>query len=94
MHAVGFSFRILHRDGRARVGVLRTPHGEVETPAFMPVASAGAVRGIDAGELQQIGTQLLLANSYHLSERPGEDTVRALGGLHGFTGWRGHLADR
>ena len=89
MQTAGFSFEIQYRSGAARAGVLRTPHGVVETPAFMPVASAGAVRGIDVGELRQMGAQLLLANTYHLSERPGEKTVRVLGGLHGFTGWRG-----
>ena len=85
----GFSFAITARDGGARVGVLSTPHGDVPTPAFMPVATYGAVRGIDPGALRAIGATILLANTFHLHERPGEDTVAALGGLHGFTGWGG-----
>jgi queuine tRNA-ribosyltransferase len=66
-----------------------TPHGEVDTPTFMPVATFGAVRGISAAELAEAGAQILLSNTYHLHERPGEETVEALGGLHGFTGWSG-----
>jgi queuine tRNA-ribosyltransferase len=83
------SFRTLHRDGDARAGVLATAHGEIETPAFMPVATYGAVRGVAPDELAAAGATVLLANTYHLHERPGEDVVAALGGLHGFTGWRG-----
>jgi queuine tRNA-ribosyltransferase len=85
----GFTFEILARDGAARAGRIRTPHGSVETPAFMPVATYGAVRGLGPEELAGVGAQILLANTYHLHERPGEDAVRGLGGLHGFTGWRG-----
>ena len=76
-------------DGVARVGRLRTPHGDVETPAFMPVATYGAVRGISPDELARAGAQIVLANTYHLHERPGEQIVEKCGGLHGFTGWRG-----
>ncbi|HET6304029.1 MAG TPA: tRNA guanosine(34) transglycosylase Tgt [Myxococcota bacterium] len=83
----GFAFEILARDGAARSGRLHTPHGVVETPAFLPVATYGAVRGVDAATLESIGAQILLANTYHLHERPGEDAVARLGGLHGFTGW-------
>jgi queuine tRNA-ribosyltransferase len=68
---------------------LETPHGAVQTPAFMPVATFGAVRGIEARDLADIGAQILLSNTYHLHERPGEAIVRSQGGLHGFTGWRG-----
>jgi queuine tRNA-ribosyltransferase len=85
----GFAFRVLARDGAARAGLLDTPHGTVETPAFMPVATYGAVRGVSAAELRALGAGMLLANTYHLHERPGEDVVAALGGLHGFSGWRG-----
>jgi queuine tRNA-ribosyltransferase len=84
----GFSFRITARDGEARAARLETPHGVVETPAFMPVATYGAVRGVSAAELRAAGAQILLANTYHLHERPGEDVVAELGGLHGFSGWR------
>ena len=83
------SFRIAQRDGEARTGVLETAHGRVETPAFMPVATYGAVRGVAPDELVAAGAQMLLANTYHLHERPGEDVVAGCGGLHGFTGWRG-----
>ena len=69
--------------------MLETAHGPVATPAFMPVATYGAVRGVAPDELAAAGAQILLANTYHLHERPGEDVVAELGGLHGFTGWRG-----
>jgi queuine tRNA-ribosyltransferase len=85
----GFSFDVTARDGSARSGRLATPHGEIATPAFMCVATYGAVRGIAPGELAGIGAQILLANTYHLHERPGDDVVRDQGGLAGFTGWRG-----
>jgi queuine tRNA-ribosyltransferase len=85
----GFSFRITTRDGAARTARLETPHGVVDTPAFMPVATYGAVRGVSPAELNAAGAQIVLANTYHLHERPGEDVVAALGGLHGFSGWRG-----
>jgi queuine tRNA-ribosyltransferase len=85
----GFSFRITGREGAARSGRLETPHGVVETPAFMPVATYGAVRGVAPEELREAGAQILLANTYHLHERPGEAVVAGLGGLHAFTGWDG-----
>ncbi len=83
------AFRVEARDGDARCGRLETAHGAVETPAFMPVATYGAVRGVSPDELRACGAQVLLANTYHLHERPGEDVVAAHGGLHGFTGWSG-----
>jgi len=86
---VGFDFAIEARDGAARAGRLTTPNGVVPTPAFMPVATLGAVRGVEPATLTAIGARILLANTYHLHERPGEEVVAALGGLHGFTGWRG-----
>jgi queuine tRNA-ribosyltransferase len=87
--AAGFSFAIDARDGEARVGVLSTAHGTVETPAFMPVATYGAVRGVSVTELRAAGAQILLANTYHLEERPGSEIIVEQAGLHGFTGWRG-----
>ncbi len=87
--ASGFSFAIHARDGSARVGMLSTAHGAIETPAFMPVASFGAVRGVSADELRAVGAQILLANTYHLEERPGSEVIADQAGLHGFTGWRG-----
>ena len=85
----GFAFHISARDGAARAGRLETPHGPIETPNFLPVATFGAVRGVAPAELRAAGAQILLANTYHLHERPGESVVQALGGLHGFTGWSG-----
>jgi len=85
----GFAFRVEARLGAARSGWLETPHGAVHTPAFVPVATYGAVRGVAPDELGALGAQMLLANTYHLHERPGEDVVAELGGLAGFTGWRG-----
>ncbi len=79
---------IVARDGLARTTRIQTPHGVIPTPIFMPVATFGAVRGIGVGELAEAGAEILLSNTYHLHERPGEETVKALGGLHGFTGWR------
>ena len=87
--AEGFGIELLAEDGAARRGRIATPHGSIETPTFMPVATFGAVRGISAEELRAAGAQILLSNTYHLHERPGEETVEALGGLHGFTGWDG-----
>ena len=84
-----FGFEIAATDGAARRGLLRTEHGDIETPAFMPVATYGAVRGVTGDELAAIGAQILLANTYHLHERPGEEVIAGQGGLHGFTGWRG-----
>jgi queuine tRNA-ribosyltransferase len=84
-------FESLSRDGRARCGRLDTRHGIVETPAFMPVGTAGAVKGLTPHNLQECGADILLANVYHLFLRPGVDTVRELGGLHQFMGWSGPL---
>jgi queuine tRNA-ribosyltransferase len=89
MRPDGFAFTVTARDGAARAGLLRTPHGDVPTPAFMPVATAGAVRGLEPDALRAVGASILLANAYHLHERPGEAVVAAQGGLHGFTGWDG-----
>lgn len=83
-----FAFEVRARDGEARCGRLVTPHGDVDTPAFMPVATYGAVRGVAPDELEALGAQILLANTYHLHERPGEAVVSGLGALHGFTTWR------
>ncbi len=79
-------FEILALDGRtaARRGRLTTPHGVAETPAFMPVGTAGAVKTLDNRDLDELGAQLVLANTYHLYLRPGHEVVRDLGGLHGF----------
>jgi queuine tRNA-ribosyltransferase len=85
------SFVLEAADGDARCGRLLTPHGAVETPAFMPVGTLGAVKGVVPSALVEAGAQILLANLYHLSLRPGIDTIEGLGGLHSFTGWEGPL---
>jgi len=82
-----FSFTIEARDGRARAGTLKTPHGTIETPVFMPVGTAGAVKAVTRRDLEELGAQIVLANTYHLMLRPGDALVAELGGLHGFTGW-------
>lgn len=91
MHA-GFGFEVTAGNPTgARVGQLQTPHGTVETPAFMVVGTRGAVKGVAPDQLEQVGAKILLANTYHLAIRPGEDTVHALGGLHQFSGWSGPI---
>jgi queuine tRNA-ribosyltransferase len=84
-----FSFSVVARSAGARAGLLATPHGRVETPAFMPVGTAGAVKALTRAQLEEVGAQILLANTYHLMLRPGDELVAELGGLHGFTGWKG-----
>src|SRR6266508_1000018 len=78
-------------DGGARGGRVRTARGEFVTPCFMPVGTRGAVRTLDAVDLDAVGATVVLANTYHLMLRPGADVVAALGGLHGFTRWSGHM---
>jgi queuine tRNA-ribosyltransferase len=88
----GFRFEVLATAaGGARLGRLTTPHGVVETPAFMPVATHGSVKGVPPRELEELGASIVLANAYHLAQRPGVDTVRALGGLHALMGWNGPI---
>jgi queuine tRNA-ribosyltransferase len=79
-----------HTDGQARTGRVVTPRGSYRTPAFMPVGTRGAVKSLDAADLEALGAEVVLANSYHLMLRPGAATVAALGGLHRFSGWHGH----
>lgn len=78
-------------DGQARAGNLELTHGNVSTPAFMPVGTRGAVRAIDVHDLRKVGAEMVLANTYHLMLRPGADIVADLGGLHGFMGWNGPI---
>ena len=85
------SFVVTASDGMARAGVLRTGHGDVETPQFMPVGTRGVVRTLDPRDLSEAGAQMILANTYHLMLRPGADAVADLGGLHGFSGWSGPI---
>ncbi|HUE30046.1 MAG TPA: tRNA guanosine(34) transglycosylase Tgt, partial [Verrucomicrobiae bacterium] len=88
--SASFAFEVVRADpSGARLGRLATAHGVVDTPAFMPVATHGAVKGVAPEQLRVLGTTIVLANAYHLAQRPGVETVRALGGLHAFMGWEG-----
>jgi len=84
---VSFGFQVTHTEGRARAGVLSTAHGDVETPAFMPVGTQGAVKGVTHRDLESLGAGILLSNTYHLYLRPGDDLIARRGGLHRFIGW-------
>jgi queuine tRNA-ribosyltransferase len=84
---MSIEFRIENTSRRARAGRLITPHGEVETPVFMPVGTVASVKGVPQDILEELGVQILLGNTYHLYLRPGVETVRKLGGLHGFMAW-------
>jgi queuine tRNA-ribosyltransferase len=83
----GLRFEVEARDGSARAGVLHTAHGPVKTPAFIPLATKGTVRGLDSSEVAELGFELILGNTYHLFVSPGPDRIAAAGGLHGFMGW-------
>jgi queuine tRNA-ribosyltransferase len=82
-----FEFSIHATDGAARVGTLHLPHGEVETPVFMPVGTQAAVKTLTPDEVEALGAQIILANTYHLYLRPGHELVREMGGLHRFQTW-------
>jgi queuine tRNA-ribosyltransferase len=86
-----FTFTLDGAEDAARAGTLILPHGTVRTPAFMPVGTHGAVRGLHPAEVRRTGAQIVLGNTYHLHLRPGEDTVRALGGIQHFTRWDGPM---
>jgi queuine tRNA-ribosyltransferase len=86
-----FSFRTADADGSARRGWFTTPHGVVETPAFMPVGTHATIKGLSVEEVEATGAQMVLSNAYHLYLRPGDEAVRRLGGLHKFSRWRGPM---
>jgi queuine tRNA-ribosyltransferase len=85
------TFEVSATDGTARAGVLRTAHGEVRTPAFMPVGTKGSVKMLDPDEVRDLGAEIVLGNTYHLHFRPGEDVIAELGGLHEFMQWDGPI---
>ena len=85
------SFVVEATDGAARAGIVRTAHGEIRTPAFMPVGTKGTVKTLLPEEVAALGADVVLGNTYHLHFRPGEDVIEALGGLHAFTGWSGPI---
>ena len=91
MDPVSFAVSARSSESAARSGCLRTPHGVMDTPAFFPVGTHGAVRGVTPEELARVGVQGVLANTVHLHLRPGEELVRRMGGLHRFMGWRGPI---
>ena len=82
-----FAFRVTHACGAGRRGELRTPHGVVQTPAFMPVGTQGAVKAVTQRDLRDLGAEIILGNTYHLCLRPGDRRIARLGGLHRFMGW-------
>jgi len=82
-----FSFAVLATDGNARLGELHTPHGVVQTPAFMPVGTQGSVKAMRHRDLEEAGAQIILGNTYHLYLRPGDELIARRGGLHRFIGW-------
>ena len=86
-----FKLKISARCGKARRGELTTPHGTVQTPMFMPVGTAGSIKGVTPDQVSAAGAQMILANTYHLLLRPGPETVAALGGVHAMMGWDGPI---
>ncbi len=88
---LAFSFTLQATDGNARLGEITTPHGNVRTPAFMPVGTQAAVKGVTPDEVRRTGADIVLANTYHLMLRPGAERIAALGGLHKFMNWAGPI---
>ena len=89
--AAPVSYQVLAADGEARRGRITTPHGTVETPAFMPVGTRAAVKTLDVRDLAETGAEMILSNTYHLMLRPGAGLVERMGGLHRFTAWEGPI---
>src|SRR5687768_3823718 len=85
------SFSLEATDGAARAGVIRTAHGEIPTPAFMPVGTKATVKTLHPDEVREAGAEILLGNTYHLHFRPGDELIAELGGLHAFMGWDGAI---
>lgn len=86
-----FRFEVLKTDGRARAGLLHTPHGSIPTPVFAPVGTQATVKAVPPRDLSEMQAALVLANTYHLHLRPGSELIATLGGLHGFMGWQGPI---
>ncbi len=87
----GFQFDLQATDGRARAGLFQTPHGEIPTPIFMPVGTQATVKAVSPRDLHDLGARIILANTYHLYLRPGDERIARLGGLHKFMGWDGPI---
>lgn len=90
-HAVTYELKHVCKQTGARLGVLHTPHGDIETPVFMPVGTQGTVKGMSPEELVSMGAKIILGNTYHLHLRPGDDIVAEAGGLHKFENWPGAI---
>lgn len=86
-----FEYELLKKDGNARLGILHTPHGDIETPVFMPVGTQATVKTMTPHELKDIGAKIILSNTYHLYLRPGHELVKEAGGLHSFMNWDGAI---
>jgi queuine tRNA-ribosyltransferase len=84
-------FTLLKEDGQARRGVLKTQHGEIQTPIFMPVGTQATVKGMTPAQIEAVGAQIILGNTYHLNIRPGSELVAEMGGLHTFMNWQGPI---
>lgn len=85
------NFKVVAKDGQARAGVLKTPHGDIETPVYMPVGTQGTVKALDPDDLKELGAQIILGNTYHLNLRPTSELIKKMGGLHKFMGWNGPI---
>ncbi|MDE2819627.1 MAG: tRNA guanosine(34) transglycosylase Tgt [Chloroflexota bacterium] len=88
---MAFEFEIIARDGKARAGILHTPHGDIPTPVFAPVGTAATVKAVPPKDLEALDVSLILSNTYHLFLRPGDELIRDLGGLHAFMRWKGPI---
>jgi queuine tRNA-ribosyltransferase len=84
-------FTLLKESGSARRGVLKTRHGDIQTPIFMPVGTQATVKGMTPAQIEEVGSQIILGNTYHLNIRPGSDLVKEMGGLHKFMNWKGPI---
>ena len=86
-------FQLLDQDkkSKARKGILSTPHGDIKSPFFMPIATKAAIKGIESSEMLGLGSQIILSNTYHLYLRPGDETIKKMGGLHKFMKWDGPI---
>ncbi|MBS4052223.1 MAG: tRNA-guanine transglycosylase, partial [Methylomonas sp.] len=87
-HVFGFEILKKSKKSRARLGVITTPHGEIETPAFVPVATRATVRTLDTEEIEAANSQVLICNTFHLHIAPGEKIVQKAGGIHGYMQWK------
>ena len=84
-------YTLLKEDGLARKGLLKTRHGEIQTPIFMPVGTQATVKGMTPAQIEEVGSQIILSNTYHLNIRPGAKLVHSMGGLHSFMNWNGPI---